>query len=297
MFEDGKAENVLEEFKGYLDTRGMRPSTRRAYFSDIRCLLNGSLAEPSTILNGDYKLLVRYIDLKISSPLDESESPATRVRRAVAARVFVQFLHDRGYVDSAQDMRAPVTDLGYKNIQIEPITEGQFQQLMGGISSQGNYRHTRTRAVLRLMMDTGISTEEVSRLLYDDFLNAESRKTGVSVGQKEKRALEITEATCSELDIYEKLFLAENNEEVSRDKTKPYFRNNRGDGISGRSIRRDFGLGLSYAGLLEMDTRTLRYAFARRKLEEGARTEELAKALGIHVDNAKIIEKRLRLGN
>src|SRR3989338_10603819 len=281
------SESVLEEFRVYMISRKKSVYTVIAYLGDIRRSLvcpqiNGSENTGST--------LAGFVTEDLEGMRRKGIPTTTYNRKVASVNAFLNFLKANGYVDSVDYLDVlPAPPRG-----IEVITPDQFERLMDTVPPYG-FSRVRDRATFRLMRDTGITGEEASGICYGDFVLSADAKTGIKPIWRVETdlVLPISEPTDQEIRAYEDVWRKIGTEVKDRQK-EPYFRNNSGEGISSRSVRRRFTYWLTEAGLPDMRPLALRYAFAKDQLDRGTSTENLAELLGISLGATRLLVRKLK---
>lgn len=154
------------------------------------------------------------------------------------------------------------------------LTKIEYEQLRATATND-----TRTAALIELILQTGMSLGELSRLLLTD-VSLPSPATMPSIGSvriagrnHRRRTVTLNSRACSALQTY----LSE-REDMGDDH---FFTTKAGKGLGRRSIETIITKVCREAGLRGVSVRTLRHTFAVHSLAKGTTIETMQQALGL----------------
>lgn len=264
-------DDAFTRFVEWLETRGgFAQRTRVEYRDDVAhlvqflshvCHLTHSGAVERTHLT-------RYL-----SALATAGQAASTRRRAVAAiRLFFQVL-----VQEEVIARSPAQHLIPPPREDRPpriLTQIEYEHLRTTASDDA-----RTAALIELILQTGMSLAELSRLLLTD-VTLPSPATMPGIGSvriagknHRRRTVTLNSRACSAVQTY----LGERED----DGDDHLFTTRTGKGLGRRSIETLIKKVCKQAGLRGVSVRTLRHTFAVHSLAKGTTIETMQKALGL----------------
>jgi len=271
LFTNGvSVEEAFGQFCEWLETRGgFAERTRVEYRDDVKHLVLFLTASCrlTNVRSVERNHLVRYL-----SALTTAGQAASTRRRAVAAiRLFFQVLVQEDVVQRspAQHLIPPAREDRPPRV----LTKSEYEHLRITASDDA-----RTAALVELILQTGMSLGELSRLLLPD-VTLPSPATMPGIGSvriagrnHRRRTVTLNSRACSALQTY----LGERE-----DGDDHLFTTRTGKGLGRRSIETLIKKACKQAGLRGVSVRTLRHTFAVHSLAKGTTIETMQKALGL----------------
>ena len=264
-------DDAFTQFGEWMETRGgFAERTRVEYRDDVQHLVQflSDSCRLTAITSVERPHLVRYL-----SALATAGQAASTRRRAVAAiRLFFQVL-----VGEDAIQRSPAQYLIPPPREDRPpriLTKLEYEQLRTTATDD-----TRTAALIELILQTGMSLAELSRLLLTDVtLPSPATMPGIGsvriAGRNYRcRTVTLNSRACSALQTY--LGEREDSGDVH------LFTAKTGKGLGRRSIETIIKKCCKAANLHGVSVRTLRHTFAAHSLAKGTTIEVMQKALGL----------------
>lgn len=166
-------EGLVRAFLAYLESQlTYSPSTRLAYYNDLRCFL--AYLEKRLNISPDLKdLTAEEIASFLSAEREAGRRPSTLLRRRASLRRFtsfvsqqdpewgVRFAADAGKIDDAIAESSPLQRPRY-------LTEEQVQILWELLESSPRPRTRRDHAILALLLESGLSVGMLINLNLSD---------------------------------------------------------------------------------------------------------------------------------
>jgi site-specific recombinase XerD len=262
----------LARFEEYLVRVGMAPATIANYLGDVRdfCHWQSSHLSNTSLLDAHADHVRRYCQaLRL-----RGRSAATINRRLQAVRKFYDF--------------AVLTELSSHNParDVERVTEGsaapprvltanEAHKLLCAVGNDGDGLSRRDRAIVCLLLNTGLKVSELVDLRVED-LELDVGNGYLLVGQDAQqggRCLSLGSEACAVLRAYMRV-------RASCNKEDHLFVSRQGQRLSVRSVQRLVSGYARAAGLDGVSAHTLRYTFAHDALEDQD-LPEVARMLGL----------------
>jgi site-specific recombinase XerD len=267
------AGDLLARFEEHLVSLRMAPATVSNYLADIRDFsgwLSNQGAGDVSLLDVSAQFVRRYCHaLRI-----QGRSSSTINRRLQAVRKFYDFAGRAGLVShnparevARVDERSPVPP--------RVLASGEAHRLLCAVGNGAGGLSRRDRAILLLLLNTGIKVRELVDLRVED-LNLDVGTGYVLVGQDVRsggRCLTLDSETCAALRAYMRF-------RAPAWRVDHLFLSRQGSPLSVRSVQRLVTNYADVAGLKGVSAHTLRYTFAHDALEENDPVE-VAKMLGL----------------
>jgi len=258
-------------FGEWVETRGgFAQRTRVEYRDDVDHLvafLTGS-CRLTAITSVERNHLVRYLDALTTA----GQAASTRRRAVAAIRLFFQVLVQEDVIgrSPAQHLIPPLREDRPPRV----LTKVEYEQLRSTASDD-----TRTAALIELILQTGMSLSELSRLTLND-VTLPSPATMPGIGSvriagrnTRRRTVTLNSRACRALQTY--LSEREDGGDYHLFTTKT------GNGLGRRSIETIITKCCKRAGLRGVSVRTLRHTFAAHSLAKGTTIEVMQQALGL----------------
>lgn len=156
---------ALDRFVEHLSSeRGLSRHTVRAYASDIDALLVHAASRGVTDISG-----MRLLDLRgwLADQERRGLSRSTMARRAASARVFTEWAHHRGLIDSDVGSRLASPKLARR---LPPVLSADQAREMLQIAAEAcdSAKGMRDAAILEVLYATGVRVSELVGLDIDD---------------------------------------------------------------------------------------------------------------------------------
>ncbi len=265
-------EELLARFEEHLVEIGMAPATIVNYLADIRAFVNWTT---------QYFPLVPLLDVQdthvrryCQTLRKQGRSPSTVNRHLQSVRKFYDFALQSGLI--SQNPAREVARLDERTAAPPRIlTAAEVQQLLNAVGDGSDSLARRDRAILLLLLKTGIKVSELVDLRMDDLV-LEVGSGYVLVGQDVAsggRCIPIGAEVCAALRSYLRV------RAPARD-VDHLFVSRQGSPLSVRSVHRLVANYARAAGLEGVSAHTLRYTFAADALTEHE-PEEVARLLGL----------------
>jgi site-specific recombinase XerD len=264
-------ENLLAQFEEHMVKADLAPATVANYLVDIRDFHTwlGGLNMPDTsLLDANVQRIRRYCrSLRL-----QGRSGATINRRLQALRKFFDFV-----VQAGLSPHNPARDVErFDERSAAPprvLTPDQVRALLRAVGDGADSLTRRDRAILLLLLETGLKVGELVALRVEDVV-LEAGQGYVLVGQdlgSGGRCLAIGAEACAALRACLR---------VSAPGVEELFVSRQGRPLSVRSVQRLVSGYAQLAGLEGVSARVLRYTFAHDALEE-KEPSEVARLLGL----------------
>ena len=264
--------NLLTRFEEHIVRVGLAPTTIANYLADVHNfatwfsesrLGGGSLAGASA----------EHVQRYCQALRKQGRSASTINRRLQAVRKFYDFVELVGLTvrNPARDVER-VTERPDTSPRV--LTDDQVNRLLQTVCNQDSLAR-RDRAILLLLLDTGIKVRELIDLRVDD-LDLNVGSAYVWIGEdlhSGGRCLKLGPETCAALRTY--LRIRSSAPGVDR-----LFVSRQGQSLSARTVQRLVSSYARAAGLDGVSAQTLRYTFAHDALEERD-LSEVARMLGL----------------
>ena len=263
-------EGAFGQFRAWLDTtRTLGERTKVEYADDVERLVAflTDSCRVTAIATVERNHLVRYLDALATA----GQAANTRRRVVAAVRLFFRVLAQEGVLprSPAQLLLPPAREDRPPRI----LTQAEYERLRTAAED------ARAAALIELVLQTGLSLSEISRLTLND-ATLPSPATLPAVGSvrvagrnHRSRTVTLNSRASAALQTYlrerddmgdDHLFLAKN-----------------GAGLGRRSVETIIGKATKAAGLRGVSVRTLRHTFAAHSLSKGTATETVQRVLGL----------------
>jgi len=263
----------LARFEEKLVGVGMAPATIANYLADIRDFCDWL---PRSSLSNVFPLGIQvdHIRRYCQSLRLQGRSASTVNRRLQAVRKFYDLLMPSG---ASNPNPAREVDRLDENEDATPrvLTDGEASALLSAVGGGMSAIERRDRAILSLLLDTGLKVSELVGLCMDDLV-LEVGRGHVLVGQdlgSGGRCLTFGSETCAALRSYLRV-------RASGPRVDQVFVSRRGLSLSGRTVQRLVSKYARAAGLKGVSAHTLRYTYAHDVLEDRD-LSEVARMLGL----------------
>jgi integrase/recombinase XerD len=266
-------EELLARFEEHIVGLGMAPATIANYVADVQhfsAWFQKFVLHRLSLLDVSAEDVRRYC----RSLRQRGRSTSTVNRRLQAIRKFYDFLSQTGL-----SSHNPARDVERANERstVSPriLTADQVNKLLHAVGDGTDSLARRDRAILLLLLDTGVKVRELVNLRVDDVdLNVGSGY--VWVGQdlaSGGRCLAVGSETCAALRTYMRV-------RASAPGVQCLFVSRQGQPLSVRTVQRLISNYGSDAGLEGISAQTLRYTFAHDALEDRD-LSQVARMLGL----------------
>jgi integrase/recombinase XerC len=267
-------ENLLAQFEEHMVKADLAPATVANYLVDIRDFHTwlGGLNMPDTsLLDANVQRIRRYCrSLRL-----QGRSGATINRRLQALRKFFDFV-----VQAGLSPHNPARDVErFDERSAAPprvLTPDQVRALLRAVGDGADSLTRRDRAILLLLLETGLKVGELVALRVEDVV-LEAGQGYVLVGQdlgSGGRCLAIGAEACAALRACLRV-------RVSAPGVEELFVSRQGRPLSVRSVQRLVSGYAQLAGLEGVSAYALRYTFAHDAWEETQDLPGMARLLGL----------------
>lgn len=277
---------ALDEYKNvYMAYRNFAERTREEYQNDIEDFIE-FFEKSGMVRTRDVGLPI--IERFIANLEHNGFASLTRKRKVVSIRSFLLFLYQDGYIDTniAKKIIVPFAESTTPNV----LTQTECNRLREACA--GN---PRDRAIIQLLLQTGIKLSELTRLTLNDieFEKVGERVSGfvrvVGGRGKKDRLVPINSQTCFTLKSYLHARKGAKNNAL--------FLNRFDEAVGDRGVQKIIRKYLKLVGVRRASVHTLRYTFGAYHILKGARVETLKGIMGhrekrstsIYVELAKVI--------
>jgi site-specific recombinase XerD len=265
-------ENLLARFEEHIVGLGLAPATIANYLADVHNFTTWfSESAPGRLPLVDAS--AEHVRHYCQSLRKQGRSTSTINRRLQAVRKFYDFI---GHIGLAS--RNPARDVERVNERSDTspriLTADEVNKLLHAVSDKDSLQR-RDRAILLLLLDTGIKVRELVGLRVDD-LDLSVGTGYVWIGedlQSGGRCLALGSETCAALRTYLRI-------RASAPGIDKLFVSRQGQSLSARTVQRLVSNYGRAAGLEGVSAQTLRYTFAHDALEERD-LAEVARILGL----------------
>ena len=268
MGEISLREALDEYINVYMAYRNFAERTRVEYQNDIEGFIEFS--EKSGVVSaGDVGLPI--IERFVANLEHIGFASLTRKRKVVSIRSFLLFLYQDGYIDTniAKKIIVPFAESTAPNI----LTQTECDRLREACSD-----NPRDRAIIELLLQTGIKLSELTRLTLNDveFEKMGERVSGfvrvVGSRGKKDRLVPINSQTCFTLKNY---LLARKGE-----LNNALFLNRFGELLGDRGVQKILRKHFKKAGIGRASIHTLRHTFGIQHVAKGTNLKSIQDVMG-----------------
>jgi len=263
-----RVDGMIEEFSAYLsDDPNTSPRTAEFYEADLkefaRFLAEKNVTEVEDVSVGAVMEFRNRL-------LDERRKRFTVYRKDAAVRRFLDWVRTSTDAeldfDPIEPMHQPLDQ------QIVFLEDEEAEQLLSfPIKARDD---ARDAAVIRLMLDTGVTVSEIRGLLRSDVdLEAGQIQLGGPGSHLAPRALRLSEATVEAVRRYLDMRQDETPELIVGRAARPI--------ATSKSLQNTIWKRCEEVGMWRVSPMVLRHTFAIRLLRRGATLNELKEALGV----------------
>jgi integrase/recombinase XerD len=258
-------QQALDEFKTvYMPARNLAERTREEYSNDLKAFID-FLAKSG--VTRAWEISTFHIDRYLANLDELGYSGSTRKRKAITFRSFLSFLFRNGYIghDISQQVILPFPEHPIPRI----LTQTEYQKLLLACST-----NIRDKAIITLLLQTGIRLAELTRLSISDIHIPESINIAGSNSRK-GRTIPLNSKACEALQAY---FMTR---QVS--KCPSLFLNRTGEPLGDRGVQKLILLYFRQSSIFGASVHTLRHTFAVQHIIKGTSLETVQKVMG-HLD-------------
>lgn len=282
-------DDAILTFITFLDLeRGASRETIRSYRSDLRQFQ--AFLKSSDHQDGREPAVDQIDSRTIRSFLgwlaENREAKSSQARKLAALRSWFRFLIEKGRVEVNPAAQVRTPRLGQRLPRV--LTKDDAERLMESPGDQKGPKTARARAILETLYSTGARVSELAGMQWED-LNLEEGMVRLRGKGNKERQVPIGQVAVDAIQDY----AAVSSARVERGDDQaitapgaigcqqgPVFRNNRGGGLSSRSVER---MVKQYSMELQVGPvtpHTLRHSFATHLLDEGADLRVIQELLG-----------------
>lgn len=255
-------QELIEQFRTYLQEKDSSPETVKAYLSDINkfagwyCETEGTLPDMRLVGSLDIAEFKRYL-------LNKNQKPATINRAIISLSALFNWL---GISNPAKEIkRLPEVKTAPKSLERKELLF-----LIRSVRSSGKPRDI---AIVTLLLHTGIRVSELCALTLDDvILKGRSGRVIVKSGKGNKRR-EVPLNSTARNALKEWLDKRSNVPGSS-------FSGKKSDSLSPRAVEQLLGKYSSMAGLEKVTPHTLRHTFCKSLIYAGESLDRVATLAG-----------------
>jgi integrase/recombinase XerD len=263
-----KVDGLIEEFSAHLsEDPNTSPRTAEFYEADLREFARFLAEKDVTEIEDVGVGAVMEFRNRL---LDERRKRFTVYRKDAAVRRFLDWVRtstDAGLdFDPIEPMHQPLDQ------RIVFLEDDEAEQLLSFPVHQRD--DARDAAVIRLMLDTGVTVSEIRGLLKSDVdLEAAQIQLGGPGSHLAPRALRLPEATVEAVRRYLEMRADETPELIVGRAARPV--------ATSKSLQNAIWKRCDQIGMWRVSPMVLRHTFAIRLLRRGATLNELKEALGV----------------
>jgi len=264
---------ALDDYKTiYMPYRNFADRTREEYLNDLQGFV--TYLEQAGVRD------VRDIGLPIveryAAHLEhEGFASLTRKRKIVAVRSFLSFLHQDGYIETnlANKVVLPYTESSVPNV----LTQVECDRLRKVCAE-----NARDRAIIELLLQTGIKLSELVALKVDDIdIQPRKENTDKLTGHmrilgsrgKPERVIPLNTKACDALSSY--------REERAGAENATFFLNRFGEPIKERGVQKMLRKYLKAAKIGNASIQTLRHTFGAHHIAKGTELKTVQEVMGL----------------
>jgi site-specific recombinase XerD len=275
---------ALVDYKAvYMPYRNFADRTREEYQNDLEGFIQ--FLEQSEI-NQVNELGIPIIERYVAHLEQKGYASLTRKRKVVAIRSFLSFLHQDGYIDTniATKIVLPFTESTTPNV----LTQTECDKLRAACDTS-----SRDRAIIELLLQTGIKLSELVHLTLNDIEVGETeKKPGVMriLGSKAKKQRWIPINTKASVAL--KNYLDTRSDPGSG----VLFLNRFGEPLSESGVQKMLRKYLKQAGIGNASIHTLRHTFGAQHIAKGTSLKTIQEVMGYKDVRSASVYKTLAKG-
>jgi integrase/recombinase XerD len=183
---------ALEEFKTiYMPARNLAARTRIEYANDLKAFID-YLATLGITRAGELNTV--HVDRYLARLDELGFSGSTRKRKAITFRSFLSFLFRNGYIshDISGMVILPFPEQSIPRI----LAQTEYKRLL-----EASENNVRDKAIITLLLQTGIRLSELTRLALPDIHLPDSIEI-VGIGSHRGRVIPLNSRACEALESY-----------------------------------------------------------------------------------------------
>jgi site-specific recombinase XerD len=273
--EDITLRKALVDYKTiYMAYRNFADRTRVEYINDLQGFIE--FAEKAGVIHAK-EVGLPIVERFIAGLEQKGYSGLTRKRKVVTIRSFFSFLYRDGYinVDIASKVILPFTETTTPHI----LTQAECDRLRTACSAS-----PRDRAIIELLLQTGIKLSELTRLTLDDIDLDRSDSQGDKqlgfirvLGNRGKKERMVPLNDKANFALKNFLKVRENAE------NNFLFLNRFGEPVSDRGVQKMLRKYLKRAGIGDASIHTLRHTFGAQHVAKGTDLKTIQEVMGLYV--------------
>lgn len=270
-------QQALVEFKTvYMPARNLAARTREEYANDLKDFI-GFMEKGGVTRAGNTSTL--YVDRYLAKLDELGYTGSTRKRKAITIRSFLFFLFRNGYVghDISQQVILPFAEQPIPRV----LTQSEYQRLL-----QACANNIRDKAIITLLLQTGIRLSELTRLSLSDIHIPESINI-IGSNSRKGRTIPLNSKVCEALQAY---FMTRQASECPS-----LFLNKFGRPLGERGVQKIIIQYFRKASIIGASVHSLRHTFAVQHISKGTSLKTIQKIMG-HQD-IRTTEEYILLAN
>lgn len=274
--------HLIDRFSSYQEANGKSKETIRSYCSDIGLAISKLDKEKFSDLDD----LINSIALAINSKKN-GISERTITRKMSALNGFSKYLFSQGIIKEPHIFPNPRREHSY--IENRPINDEEFHLLLDSVRPT-SFNNLRFRAMTSLIYGAGLSSGEVSNVLYTHLIkeNEEPQAINVIDGSFNGRIVGLENEVSKELKEYDYSY------QKILDRSEYLFLNKFGEKLTSRALRNDFIKFKKKSGIdFKLSLTSLRFGYAKRLKDEGYSKSQIAHNMGL--ENGQYVEKLIKI--
>lgn len=264
---DISLKKALDDYKSiHMPYRNFADRTRQDYENDLKKFVEFiEGAGVSRVKAIGLPIIERYV----AHLEQEGFASRTRKRKVVAIRSFMSFLYQEGYIDenTAKRIIVPFAESTTPHV----LTQSECNRIRK--ACEGN---TRDRAIIELLLQTGIKLSELTHLTIDDVELGEKQNGYMRIkgGRgKEERIIPLNTKAKDALSAYKDARKAGENTIL--------FQNRFGEALGERGVQKMLKKALNKAGIGRASIQTLRHTFGAHHVARGTDPKTIQDVLGL----------------
>lgn len=275
----------MDDYKTvYMAYRNFADRTRKEYLNDLQIFIAYlEQAEFRDVKEIGLPIVERY-----GAYLEQKGfASQTRKRKIVAIRSFLSFLYQESYIGTnlAERVIIPFTELLLPNI----LTQAECDKIRNVCAD-----HARDRAIIELLLQTGIKLSELIALKLDD-IDIEPKKdfSGKRTGfirisgsrGKPERIIPLNTKACDALSSY--------RDEREQTESVTFFLNRFSEPMQERGIQKMLRKYLRMADIGNASVQTLRHTFGAHHIAKGTELKIVQEVMGLKDGRSAAIYRAL----